>query len=160
MFWSEQPRIHNIFYIKSMVNITCMVPIVFSNVSCRSPLVLVSQAVHRAVKRSPVPTNAAGNLGILTCNKGFLKSNARYPQHLTLTTVLLPLESSLLAMPRRNSSLPSSVLESITVAGPLLCSRSITSLASASLDIFLSVSSSASNWFGRHTSARGRISDL
>ena len=59
-----------------MVNITCMVPIVFSNVSCRSPPVLVSQAVHRAVKRSPVPTNAAGNLGILTWNQKILKSDS------------------------------------------------------------------------------------
>ena len=43
---------------------TCIVPIVLSNVSFKSPFVFESQAVHRAVNKSPVPTKAAGNLGI------------------------------------------------------------------------------------------------
>ena len=43
---------------------TCMVPMVLSRVSWRLPPVLWSQAVQSAVKRSPVPTKAAGNLGM------------------------------------------------------------------------------------------------
>ena len=44
--------------------LTCMVPMVLSRVSWRLPPVLWSQAVQSAVKRSPVPTKAAGNLGM------------------------------------------------------------------------------------------------
>ena len=86
-----------------------------------------------------LPTKAAGNFGISS-----------------LTTVLTP-SVTRLARPRRNLSLPSSVLDRMTVEGPRLCRRSITCLASSSVLIFLSVSSSASNWLGRQMSARGRI---
>jgi len=45
---------------------TCIVPIVFSRLLFKSPPDLANQAVLKAVNKSPVPTKAAGNLGIST----------------------------------------------------------------------------------------------
>ena len=74
----------------------------------------------------------------------------------TLTTVFLP-SLFWLASPTRCVSLPSSVLDRITVPTPLLWIVSITARASSSDSIFSPVSNSASNWLGRQTSASGRI---
>ena len=74
---------------------------------------LASHAVVSAVKRSPVPTKAAGNLGIKTWGKGisgleaFRDTRTMALQFLTLTLVPVLLQ---LANPTRWSLLPSSVL--------------------------------------------------
>ena len=57
------------------IHLTCIVPIVFSKASFKSPPVLASQAVLKAVNKSPVPTKAAANFGMRTCKTGRVESS-------------------------------------------------------------------------------------
>ena len=62
-------------YTHHHIHFTCIVPIVFSKASFKSPPVLASQAVLKAVNKSPVPTKAAANFGMRTCKTGRVESS-------------------------------------------------------------------------------------
>ena len=132
----------------------------------------------------PGPHEGGGELGDEEPHHAPLTRVPRYAARQAQQMVVTEVKMCSQSFRRRGCYLDaSSVLERMTVCGPRLCSLSITSRASASVRIFWSVSSSAcssttechhgpkqrgcsvlsvltSNWFGRHTSARGRICDL